>query len=94
MPASHVLEAGGVVRDGPDGPTLTVSLSWPEHLLDEESVNRLVGAWVAILTGLATHAAEPDAGGHTPSDFPLLPLDQDQIDEFEQMAMEIERGDQ
>jgi non-ribosomal peptide synthase protein (TIGR01720 family) len=92
-PATHVLEAGGIVRDGPDGPELTVSLSWPRHLLAEDSVRELADTWLAILTGLAGHAAEPDAGGHTPSDFPLLALDQDQIEEFEQMATEIERGE-
>jgi non-ribosomal peptide synthase protein (TIGR01720 family) len=94
MPATHVLEAGGVVRDGRDGPELSVSLSWPRHLLDEAAVQELADGWVATLTGLAGHAAEPDAGGHTPSDFPLLALDQDQIEEFEQMATEIEKGEQ
>ncbi|MDN3356468.1 non-ribosomal peptide synthetase [Actinomadura sp. DC4] len=94
MPATHVIEAGGVVRDGPDGPELSVSLSWPRHLLDETSVRDLADRWLAVLTGLAGHAAEPDAGGHTPSDFPLLALDQDHIEEFEQMATEIEKGEQ
>ncbi|MGP2443106.1 hypothetical protein, partial [Streptomyces sp. JW3] len=28
-PAAHVLDAGAVVRDTPDGPELTVSLAWP-----------------------------------------------------------------
>jgi non-ribosomal peptide synthase protein (TIGR01720 family) len=94
MPATHVLEAGGIVRDGPDGPELSVSLAWPRHLLDEAAVGELADGWLAILAGLAGHAADPDAGGHTPSDFPLLALDQDQIEEFEQMATEIEEGEQ
>jgi mycobactin peptide synthetase MbtF len=36
-----------------------------------------------MLTGLATRAARPGAGGHTPSDFPLLALAQDQLEALE-----------
>nr|WP_272918038.1 non-ribosomal peptide synthetase [Actinomadura rayongensis] len=92
MPAAHVLEAGGVIRDRPDGPDLRLSLSWVESLLDRPAVERLAAEWTAMLTGLAAHADDPDAGGHTPSDFPLATLTQDEIDEFEDMATEIEKG--
>ncbi|MDN3356471.1 non-ribosomal peptide synthetase [Actinomadura sp. DC4] len=92
MPVAHVLEAGGIVRDGPEGPGLSLSLSWPERLLDETGVRELAEGWAAMLTGLAAHAAGTEAGGHTPSDFPMLELAQDQVDEFEAMAAEIEKG--
>jgi nonribosomal peptide synthetase CepB len=92
LPAAHTLEAGGAVRDGVDGPQLGLTLSWPEDLLPEPAVRRLVENWAQMLTGLAAHAAGPDAGGHTPSDFPLLELGQSQVEEFEAMAARIEKG--
>jgi amino acid adenylation domain-containing protein/non-ribosomal peptide synthase protein (TIGR01720 family) len=83
MPAAHVLEADGIVEDGPDGPELSVGLAWPRRLIEEAEVRELIDGWVAMLTGLATRATRPGAGGHTPSDFPLLALAQDQLEELE-----------
>ncbi|MXQ65540.1 amino acid adenylation domain-containing protein [Actinomadura rayongensis] len=83
MPAAHVLEAGGVVHDRPDGPELHLSLAWVEGLFDRPAVERLAAEWAAMLTGLAAHADDPDAGGHTPSDFPLMDISQDDLGELE-----------
>jgi amino acid adenylation domain-containing protein/non-ribosomal peptide synthase protein (TIGR01720 family) len=83
MPAGHVLEAGGLARDLPGGPRLAVRLSWPEGLLAADEVRQLGEDWVAALAGIAAHAARPGAGGHTPSDFPLITLDEDDISELE-----------
>jgi nonribosomal peptide synthetase CepB len=83
MAAAHVLEAAGLVRDQPGGPRLTVRLSWPDGLLPEEEVGRLGRDWVAALGGIAEHAATPGAGGHTPSDFPLVALAPEQLAELE-----------
>jgi non-ribosomal peptide synthase protein (TIGR01720 family) len=89
MPVAHALEADGVVEDGPEGPQLTVSLSWPGDVFEEEAVRGLAEGWAAMLHGLARHAASPGAGGHTPSDFPLLDLAQHQLEELEsEIAME------
>jgi non-ribosomal peptide synthase protein (TIGR01720 family) len=83
MSVAHVLEAVVVVADLPDGPRLTVRLSWPGGLLDADEVTRLAGDWVAALGGIAAYAAEPGAGGHTPSDFPLVKLAPGQVAELE-----------
>ncbi|MEU7260748.1 non-ribosomal peptide synthetase [Streptomyces rimosus] len=83
MPARHALEAGAVVQDGPDGPALTLTLSWPGDLLDETVAERLGQDWLAMLDGLAAHTEGPGAGGHTPSDFSLLALTQDTVEELE-----------
>nr|WP_308438960.1 non-ribosomal peptide synthetase [Streptomyces fumanus] len=80
MALAHALEAGGVVLDRPEGPELTLSLTAPAGLLDEAVLRDLAGRWVAMLGGLAGHAADPAAGGHTPSDFPLVTLTQEQVD--------------
>ncbi|MQY03035.1 non-ribosomal peptide synthetase [Actinomadura macrotermitis] len=92
MPAAHALEASGIVQDGAGGPVLTIALAWPAGLLAEADAHALAGSWTAMLTGLAAHAAAPGSGGHTPSDFPLLALAQDQVEEFEAIAAQIEKG--
>ncbi|MFH8606826.1 amino acid adenylation domain-containing protein [Streptomyces sp. NPDC018029] len=83
MPLHHLLEAGAMVRDTPGGPELTVTLSWPGHLVTDAEAERIGRTWVEMLGGLADHTEAPAAGGHTPSDFPLLDLAQDEVDEFE-----------
>ncbi|WP_229703883.1 condensation domain-containing protein, partial [Streptomyces albiflavescens] len=88
LPAQHVLEAGAVVVDTADGPTITVMLSWADRILGDAVVARLGRAWLDLLGGLAAHTADPTAGGHTSSDFPLLDLGQDEVD-----ALEAELGD-
>ncbi|MBZ9641762.1 condensation domain-containing protein, partial [Streptomyces sp. PSKA30] len=83
MPVSHPLEVGALVADTPDGPLLTLTLSWPGTLLGAGQAERLGRAWLELLEGLAAHTADPSAGGHTPSDFALLDLDQDEIEALE-----------
>ncbi|MFJ2833713.1 condensation domain-containing protein, partial [Streptomyces sp. NPDC087263] len=62
-----------------DGDELVLSLTWSETLLDESAADQLLTGWAEMLAGLAAYSG----GGHTPSDFPLVTLDQDQIDELE-----------
>ena len=83
MPAGHVLEAVVITRDLPGGPLMTVRLSWPGTLLAEDEVRQLARDWVKALAGIAAHAAGPGAGGHTPSDFPLVTLEQEHVAELE-----------
>ncbi|MFI2215183.1 amino acid adenylation domain-containing protein, partial [Streptomyces sp. NPDC020141] len=89
FPVSHALEAEGEIHESADGPRLTLTLVRPERLLDETSARALVEGWAAMLTGLAAHASETGAGGRTPSDFPLVALDQEQIEELETEAPEL-----
>ncbi|MFG1664159.1 amino acid adenylation domain-containing protein [Streptomyces sp. Y7] len=83
MPVKHALGAGAVIRDSTEGPELTLLLSHPAGPLDAGSVDELGRIWLRLLDGLAAHTADPSAGGHTASDFPLLRLDQDDVDELE-----------
>ncbi|MER5772642.1 condensation domain-containing protein, partial [Streptomyces sp. NPDC001985] len=84
FPVLHALEVMGAVRDLPEGPELTLSLLWPEHLWEEEAVSRLLDGWAAMLTGLVTHTTgSSSTAGHTPSDFSLVSLDQARIEELE-----------
>jgi nonribosomal peptide synthetase CepB len=83
LPVTHPLEISGVVRDGPGGPVLVLSLSWPGALLTKADARALLTAWADMLAGLAAHAASPGAGGHTPSDFLLEGISQADIGELE-----------
>ncbi|PSO48056.1 MAG: hypothetical protein BRC32_03010 [Actinobacteria bacterium QS_8_72_14] len=82
MPAAYVLEINVVTRDRDTGPELSVTWSWPSALLSDHDVAALADGWFAALDALVAHASAPTAGGHTPSDL-LVPLAQDDIDEFE-----------
>ena len=83
LPSGHVLEVSGLVRDLPGGPQLALTLAWAGQVLDEPATAELARLWAAALAGLAAHAAQPGAGGLTPSDLPLVSLDQDQIEGLE-----------
>ncbi|GAB3214056.1 non-ribosomal peptide synthetase [Marinactinospora endophytica] len=83
MPVAHPLEVTALTRDGAAGPELVATWAWPEGLLAEEMVRSLAEGFLDHLRGIAAHAQDPHAGGHTPSDLSLVTLDQDEIDEFE-----------
>ncbi|MFD9425547.1 MULTISPECIES: non-ribosomal peptide synthetase [unclassified Streptomyces] len=83
FPAAHALELNAVTLDAPDGPRLRAVWSWPAALLDTPDVVCLGEGWTRTLTALVTHADTPDAGGWTPSDLPLVDLEQSDIDALE-----------
>ncbi len=91
VPVTHALEVLAHVRDLPDGPELTVTLYWPEGVLTAEDARHLADGWLAALDGLTARTAEPGSGGHTPSDL-LAAMSQDEVDEFEEIAAEMEGG--
>jgi hypothetical protein len=78
-----VLEAGGLVRDRPDGPRLTLSLAWPRKILSERAVAELGQGWLAMLTGVARAPAAPAQ--------PLVALSPDEAEEFEALALEMQQ---
>jgi non-ribosomal peptide synthase protein (TIGR01720 family) len=80
LPASHSLSINAWTEDRPDGPHLHASWSWPTELLPEDAIHQLAQHWFQALDALTTHATHPDAGGHTPSDFPLASLSQEEMD--------------
>ncbi|MEV5080815.1 amino acid adenylation domain-containing protein [Streptomyces sp. NPDC056159] len=80
MPVPHALEINALTQDHPDGPRLTATLSWPGDLLDEDAARDLADTWSRALDVLAAHGEGAEAGGHTPSDLPLVALGQGEID--------------
>ncbi|MDX2824375.1 amino acid adenylation domain-containing protein, partial [Streptomyces ipomoeae] len=81
--ASGGIEINTVAYEDGDGPVLQATLSAPGGMLAAEDVGRLAALWRTALTTVVTSASHPDAGGRTPSDMPLVSLDQQQIDDLE-----------
>ncbi|GAA1945970.1 hypothetical protein GCM10009754_12290 [Amycolatopsis minnesotensis] len=79
MPLRHRLEINAVVRDTVDGPELSTTFGWPDGVLSQASVRALAQDWLDALASLA----ECGATGHSPSDFPLVALDQSEVDELD-----------
>ncbi|NUT52751.1 MAG: non-ribosomal peptide synthetase, partial [Saccharothrix sp.] len=79
LPLPHALMVNALVRDD----VLGVRLTWPAALFTEAEIGELAELFRRELTDLA---ADPDAlggAGLTPSDLPLVSLDQAAIDELE-----------
>ncbi|MFH8989500.1 non-ribosomal peptide synthase/polyketide synthase [Streptomyces sp. NPDC017940] len=75
-PRPYLLDLTGVVQDG----RLELGLTYPTAVYDEATVRRLAEDTCAALRDIVAHCARPDAGGRTPSDFPLTDLTQEQLD--------------
>ncbi|MFE4261097.1 amino acid adenylation domain-containing protein [Streptomyces sp. NPDC056883] len=85
MPVAHALEVAMLTRDEADGPRLDISLMWPEALLAEGAVHDLADTLVATLRALPGRIDTYRAGGHTPSDLPLVSLSQEDIDDLDDL---------
>jgi non-ribosomal peptide synthase protein (TIGR01720 family) len=83
MPLAHGLEVNAITLDGADGARLRATWTWAPALLTEAEVRDLAGGWFQALEALVRHAAQPGAGGRTPSDLPLVTLSQAEIERLE-----------
>ncbi|GGR77885.1 hypothetical protein GCM10010252_15670 [Streptomyces aureoverticillatus] len=82
-PLRHALELVSLTEDRPDGPVLVAEWTWAGGLLAEDDVRALADGWFRALDALAAHADRPDAGGRTPSEFPLVTIGQREIEAYE-----------
>uniref|UniRef100_UPI002454FEA1 non-ribosomal peptide synthetase n=1 Tax=Nocardia carnea TaxID=37328 RepID=UPI002454FEA1 len=80
MPAMAPLDINAIVV----GDTLTARIGYPTTLLSAAEAREFGDLWVRALEAVARHAETAGAGGHTPSDFGLVELAQQDIDGFEQ----------
>ncbi|MFI6099214.1 amino acid adenylation domain-containing protein [Lentzea sp. NPDC051213] len=78
---SHTVELNVLTEETPAGTVLTAHWSWDRSKLPTAEVERLAQMWREAVLLLAELTA--DAGGHTPSDFPLVRLDQGEVEEIE-----------
>ncbi|WP_237549604.1 condensation domain-containing protein, partial [Streptomyces sp. SID1034] len=75
-PRPYVLDITGIVQEG----RLELGWNYPAAVHDEDTVRALAERMMAALRDIVAHCASPDAGGRTPSDFPLAALSQDGLD--------------
>ncbi|MEU5185533.1 amino acid adenylation domain-containing protein [Streptomyces klenkii] len=83
LPPAHHLEVNALAKDGAEGPELVASWTWNEQALSEKDVRELTELWAQALDAFIAHTGRPGAGGWTPSDLPLVSLDQAEIDALE-----------
>uniref|UniRef100_UPI00117D2F7D non-ribosomal peptide synthetase n=1 Tax=Streptomyces viridosporus TaxID=67581 RepID=UPI00117D2F7D len=84
MAMPHVVEINAVTQDGPDGPHLVATWTWAGEILEESAVRELAGLWFEALERLAAPAGPSGpVTGLTPSDLPLVSLEQHHIDLLE-----------
>ncbi|MGW3109768.1 condensation domain-containing protein, partial [Streptomyces sp. NPDC001100] len=88
-PVMHAVELLGSVRELADGPVLELVLAWPERLMEADRARALLEAWVEALSGLVAQVGD-GAGGHSPSDFPLVSLSQEGVEELESAVPGLE----
>ncbi|QMU21092.1 amino acid adenylation domain-containing protein [Gordonia rubripertincta] len=80
MALPAVLDINAIAEPGPDGLELDAVWEFASLVLDRAEVEELSQLWAQALEALARHAQADDAGGHTPSDFPLVETTQEEID--------------
>ena len=75
---SHHLEINALVIDG----RLRMNWTYSEDRYESATVEALAQGFLDALRVLIAHCQSPEAGGHTPSDFPLIDLSQKELEEF------------
>ncbi|TYR65651.1 amino acid adenylation domain-containing protein, partial [Streptomyces parvus] len=73
---AHVLEVQGAVS----ADRLSVSWTYSVSLHEPQTVEALADRFLTALRAIIAHCTGPDAGGRTPSDFPLADVDQATLD--------------
>jgi len=78
----HLLEINGLVHAG----QFQIAWTYSKNIHRAATIERLAEDYIRALRGLIHHCLSPDAGGYTPSDFPLARLDERQLQMLEQLA--------
>jgi non-ribosomal peptide synthase protein (TIGR01720 family) len=73
---AHLLDINGVVVQG----RLQLAWTYSRNRHHRATIEELASRFLRALKDLMEHCRQPDAGGSTPSDFPLARLDQAQVD--------------
>jgi amino acid adenylation domain-containing protein/non-ribosomal peptide synthase protein (TIGR01720 family) len=83
---SHILDINAHVADG----RLELAFSYSPNLHRRETIQTLACRYVENLRAILAHCASPEAGGYTPSDFPLAGLDQPTLNRLFGKRREVE----
>jgi len=72
----HALDVTAAVVQG----RLSVRFTYNEQLHNASTIEAVSNGYVEALRALIAHCQSPEAGGFTPSDFPLINLNQSELD--------------
>ena len=75
-PRLHLLEVTGIIV----GDSLEIGFTFARTIHEQATIDALVQGFAGHLDALITHCLSPEAGGYSPSDFPLSGLDQRALD--------------
>ncbi len=81
-PFAHALELNVITHDGPDGPELRATWSWPGELFTTDEIASLTSEWFTALDLLTRNVADPGAA-EPAADLSLVDLLPNEIDELE-----------
>jgi non-ribosomal peptide synthase protein (TIGR01720 family) len=82
----HLLEINSVVAAG----RLQLSWTYSQHVHRRESIEEVAAQYIKALQRIIRHCQSEEAGGYTPSDFPLARLDEDKLDKLSLLINEID----
>ncbi|MFD3522129.1 amino acid adenylation domain-containing protein [Streptomyces sp. NPDC058653] len=80
MPAPAELDINASLVDTDQGPRLRAVFTAPSGVLARREVAEIAGLWSTALEALTRRAADPAARGLVPSDVPLVPVTQSDLD--------------
>jgi non-ribosomal peptide synthase protein (TIGR01720 family) len=69
---------------------LHLAWTYSQNIYRQETVKSLCENYLENLNRLISHCLEPDAGGFTPSDFPLADLDDRELDQLSDLLDQID----
>ncbi|HEV2707212.1 MAG TPA: amino acid adenylation domain-containing protein [Pyrinomonadaceae bacterium] len=75
---THLLEVNAGIYEG----QLRLDWSYSSDLHERATIERLATDYLDALRAIVAHCLSPEAGGYTPSDFPLAKLEQRKLDEL------------
>jgi microcystin synthetase protein McyA len=74
----HLLAISGVVANE----QLSLNIEYSHQQYHPATIEQLAQTYASNLRSLIQHCLSEEAGGYTPSDFPLAPVSQQQLDKF------------
>ncbi|HEY0604665.1 MAG TPA: amino acid adenylation domain-containing protein, partial [Herpetosiphonaceae bacterium] len=86
-PRRYLLEVTALIHEG----ALQLSWMYSQAIHQRATIESIAHEYIATLQSLIAHCLAPDAGGFTPSDFPEMDFDQDELDDLlEELSGTIE----
>ncbi|MFQ4162309.1 non-ribosomal peptide synthase/polyketide synthase [Scytonema millei] len=75
---THLLEVNSIIFDS----QLRVDWTYSQNLHHSSTIERIAHEFLQALRGLINHCLAPEAGGYTPTDFPLVQLNNIELDKL------------